>query len=48
VPHDAGKRQQKNDDTDDVDELKRRVEKLTSMVDELARKKPARKRKRKS
>lgn len=37
-----------NSDTDDVDELKRRVEKLTSMVDELAAKKSARKRKRKS
>jgi polyhydroxyalkanoate synthesis repressor PhaR len=39
---------QKNDDTDDVDELKRRVEKLTSMVDELAANKKARKRKRKA
>lgn len=37
-----------NNDTDDVDELKRRVEKLTSMVDELAAKKNVRKRKRKS
>jgi polyhydroxyalkanoate synthesis repressor PhaR len=48
VPHDAGKGSQRNDETDDVDELKRRVEKLTSMVDELAGKKTARKRKRKS
>jgi polyhydroxyalkanoate synthesis repressor PhaR len=48
MPNDAGKFVQKNDDADDVDELKRRVEKLTSMVDELAAKKPVRKRKRKS
>ena len=39
---------QKNSDADEVDELKRRVEKLTSMVDELAGKNTARKRKRKS
>ncbi|MFY9905312.1 MAG: polyhydroxyalkanoate synthesis regulator DNA-binding domain-containing protein [Terriglobales bacterium] len=48
MSHDAGSAQQKNDDTEDVDELKRRVEKLTSMVDQLASKKTARKRKRKS
>jgi polyhydroxyalkanoate synthesis repressor PhaR len=48
VSQDAQKGQQKNSDTEDVDELKRQVEKLTSMVDQLASKKSARRRKRKS
>ncbi len=46
--HDDATVPQKNSDADEVDELKRRVEKLTSMVDELAGKNTARKRKRKS